>query len=135
MQELYPRQYSGLSSSPPSRHVRTGNHPTLLVSWFCTGCALVIILLRVGGRYVRTERLFKEDKIMFWSIVPLLIRMALIHVVLLYGTNNVTTEGLTPQDVMERTIGSKLVLATRIFYAMLYVVSRDFQVKILMILC
>jgi hypothetical protein len=72
---------------------------------------------------------------MFWSIVPLLIRMALIHVVLLYGTNNVTTEGLTPQDVMERTIGSKLVLATRIFYAMLYVVSRDFQVKILMILC
>ena len=121
MQDLVARQYQGLSSSPPSRHARSANHPTLLVSWFCTGCALVIIILRVGGRYVRTERLFTEDTIMFSSVIPLLIRAGLIHVVLLYGTNNVTTDGLTQQDVMERETGAKIVLAARIFYAMLYV--------------
>ena len=58
---------------------------------------------------------------MFSSVIPLLIRAGLIHVVLLYGTNNVTTDGLTQQDVMERETGAKIVLAARIFYAMLYV--------------
>lgn len=113
-----------LSSDPPQRHNRSANHPTLLVSWFCTGCALVIIILRVGGRYVRTERLFKEDKIMFASIIPLFIRMGLVHAILLFGTNNVTTDGLSPQDIHERSIGSKLVLASRMFYAILYVSKR-----------
>jgi len=110
-----------LSSDPPQRRARTLNHPTLLVSWFCTGCALVVIFLRVGGRYVRTERLFKEDKIMFASVIPLLIRMGLVHAILLFGTNNITTDGLSAQDIREREMGSKLVLASRIFYAILYV--------------
>lgn len=107
-----------MALSPPARHTRSANHPTLLVSWFLTGCALVIILLRVFGRYFRTERLFREDKIAFASIVPLMVRMGLIHVVLLYGTNNIATAGLTLEDINERTLGSKLVLAARVFYAM-----------------
>lgn len=53
------------------------------------------------------------------SLVPLLIRMGLIHVVLLYGTNNVQLAGLTPGNIERRSIGSRLVLAARIFYAML----------------
>ena len=65
--------------------------------------------------------MFAEDRIMAFSIVPLLIRMALVHVVLLYGTNNVVAEGLTAGQIQRRSIGSRLVLASRIFYAMLYV--------------
>jgi len=58
---------------------------------------------------------------MFASIIPLLMRMGLVHAILLFGTNNITTNGLTAQDIQEREIGSKLVLASRIFYAILYV--------------
>lgn len=108
-----------LSTTPPQRRTRQDNHATLLVSWWATGIALVIILIRVIGRFIRTEQLFKEDKIMFWSIVPLLIRMALVHVIMLYGTNNVTTDGLSAEAIYERSIGSRLVLASRIFYALL----------------
>ena len=54
---------------------------------------------------------------MFWSIVPLLIRMGLVHVVLIYGTNNTTTDGLSHSQILHRETGAKMVLAARIFYA------------------
>lgn len=117
--ELLPRDYASLDQQPPSLRSRMDNHATLLVSWWCTGCALVLILLRLWGRAIRTERLFTEDKIMALSILPLLIRMALIDPVLLYGTNNTESTGLDPIAIHERELGSKLVLASRIFYAML----------------
>lgn len=108
------------SSSPPPRDAKQDN-PTLLVSWWCTGFAVAIILVRIAGRYVRTERLFREDKIMALSLIPLLARMGLVHLVLLWGTNNTTTEGLTARDIHYRQIGSRLVLVSRIMYAMLSV--------------
>lgn len=54
---------------------------------------------------------------MLWSIVPLMIRMAFIHPVLLWGTNNTTGLALSDQDIENRSLGSRLVLASRIFYA------------------
>src|SRR3954462_3594575 len=56
--------------------------------------------------------------------VPLLIRMALVHVILLFGTNNVQLDGITPHAIWSRSIGSRLVLASRIFYAMFIWVSK-----------
>jgi hypothetical protein len=106
------------SDSPPERRTRIANNPTLLTSWWCTIFSLVIIFLRIAGRYVRNERLFREDKIMAWSVVPLLARMGFVHVVLIYGTNNVQTAGLVdPIEIHHREIGSRLVLAARICYA------------------
>ncbi|KAG9241212.1 hypothetical protein BJ878DRAFT_243262 [Calycina marina] len=104
------------SAPPPAREFRD-DKPTLLVCWWCTIFAAVIILFRVCGRYIRTEKLFKEDKLAFYCMIPLFVRMALVHVVLLYGTNNAITTGLTPEQIYHRTIGSRLVLASRIFYA------------------
>jgi hypothetical protein len=115
----------GLYSPPPPAQTWLQDNPTLLVSWWCTGFALVIILIRLAGRYVRTEKLFKEDKIMFWSIIPLLARMAFVHVVLRWGTNNAITTGLSAEDIYHREIGSKLVLPARIFYAALSVCSNE----------
>ncbi|KAL9588679.1 MAG: hypothetical protein Q9203_002524 [Teloschistes exilis] len=106
-----------LYSSPPHAKSSKADHPTLLVSWWCTGFGLAIILVRICGRYIRTERLFREDKIMAFSMIPLLGRMALIHVVMVWGTNNAINDGLTAQDISHREIGSKLVLAARIMYA------------------
>lgn len=44
--------------------------------------------------------------------------MALVHVVLIWGTNNTATTGLTEIEIRHREIGSKIVLAARVFYAM-----------------
>lgn len=108
------------NDSPPERRTRVANNPTLLYSWWCTIFSLVIIGFRLSGRYIRNERLFREDKIMAWSIIPLLARMGCVHVVLIFGTNNVDTSTLTdPVKIHHREIGSRLVLAARIFYALL----------------
>ncbi|KAL2869378.1 putative integral membrane protein Pth11-like [Aspergillus lucknowensis] len=105
------------SSIPPEIRTRLDDNPTLLVSWWATGVSLAIIITRVSGRYVRIERLFREDMVMMASIIPLLIRMAFVHVVLIWGTNNTQVEGLTEEEIQHRIIGSKLVLISRIFYA------------------
>lgn len=119
-----------LYSAAPDAQTRQDNNPTLLLSWWATGFALLIILVRVVGRAVRTERLFADDWTMALSVVPLLVRMACIHVVLLFGTNNVQPydgDGsdfvLSPDDIHLREIGARLVLPARIFYALLCVLS------------
>lgn len=105
------------SPPPPLRSFRD-DQPTLLVCWWCTIFAAVVILFRVCGRYVRTERLFREDWIAFACLIPLFIRMAFVHVVLLFGTNNVITDTLTDREIYRREVGSRLVLASRIFLTM-----------------
>ena len=110
----------GFDTTAPPRRTRAQNNPTLLFSWWCTGFALAIITVRLCGRKVRNNQLFKEDKIMLLACIPLLIRMGLIHVVLLYGTNNVDLSGgFTDEQLRRREMGSKIVLASRIFYAAL----------------
>ncbi|EEP82315.1 conserved hypothetical protein [Uncinocarpus reesii 1704] len=107
-----------LYSSPPDAQTRQETNPTLLVSWWATGFSLAIILVRVFGRYIRTERLFPEDWVMALSILPLLIRMGFVHVVLLWGTNNAITTGFSEHDILQREYGSRMVLGARIFYAL-----------------
>lgn len=114
LNNLDSRMYHG---SPPDLQTKLDLNPTLIVSWWCTLFALTAVGIRLFGRWIRTEKLFLEDKIMFWSTVPLLARMACVHVILLWGTNNTVTEGLSAVQIREREIGSKLVLAARIFYA------------------
>ncbi|KAF1940283.1 hypothetical protein EJ02DRAFT_231329 [Clathrospora elynae] len=115
--------------SPPERRTRGANNPTLLYSWWCTIFSVFIIGVRLCGRYIRNERLFREDKIMAWSIIPLLTRMGFVHVVLIYGTNNVDVTNLTdPVKIHHREIGSQMVLASRIFYA-LFIWTAKFTVS------
>ncbi|KAI9786550.1 MAG: hypothetical protein M1816_007874 [Peltula sp. TS41687] len=105
------------SFDPPPPRTLEQNKPTLLVSWWCTGFAITIILFRLCGRFIRMEQLFREDKIMALAILPILFRMGLVHVVLLWGTNNTITDGLSFEDIHHREIGSGLVLASRVMYA------------------
>lgn len=107
------------SDTPPEAQSRLDVNPTLLISWWATCFSFVIILVRLGGRWVRTERLFREDVVMAASIIPLFIRMFLVHFILRWGTNNAVTTGLSAEDIQHREIGSRLVLIARIFYTIL----------------
>lgn len=105
-----------------SQHQTKDAHLVLLISWCLSILSLVIITIRVCGRYIRIRQLFPEDKVMMGSMAPLMIRMALVHVVLVYGTNNEQgkTAGMSSDEVNHRQIGSRVVLGARIFYAVLY---------------
>ncbi|EAA30853.1 hypothetical protein GE21DRAFT_1271401 [Neurospora crassa] len=108
-------------TDPPALRPFSDDKPILLVSWWLTLFCTVVIILRVVGRYVRMEKLFLEDKIAALALIPMYLRVACVHVLLLYGTNNVelvNKEGLhlSEQAIARRVVGSKLVLATRFFY-------------------
>lgn len=84
-----------------------------------TSFCAVMICLRVAGRFIRTERLFLEDKIAAVAIVPLTLRMACVHYILLHGTNNSDYTGviLSTTQLHHKTVASGLVLLSRFFYA------------------
>ncbi|KAM0263177.1 hypothetical protein ACHAQJ_001332 [Trichoderma viride] len=106
------------SSAPPERPFSDAK-PTLLVAWWATLFCTCLILLRLSGRYIRVEKLFIEDKITALALLPLYLRIACTHIVLLYGTNNIQLAGveLSLEEIEHRIIGSKVVLAGRIFHA------------------
>lgn len=112
------------SSAPPERPFSDAK-PTLLVAWWITLFCTCLILLRLSGRYIRVERLFIEDKITALALLPLYLRIACTHVVLLYGTNNIELVGveLSSEEIEQRIIGSKIVLASRILHAATFVYS------------
>jgi hypothetical protein len=105
-------------SPPPPIRPFSEDKPTLLVCWWITAFCTTFILLRIAGRLVRVEKLFLEDKLAAAALIPLFLRMAVVHVVLLYGTNNVDVGdlNLTEEEIHRRSIGSQLVLASRVFY-------------------
>jgi hypothetical protein len=95
--------------------------PSLLVCWWSTCYAATVIVIRVLGRYGRADKVFKEDAVMLVAVVPLLLRMAFLHPVLLFGTNNVVADDLSDWSIHRREKGSQLVMMCRIFYPALYV--------------
>jgi hypothetical protein len=113
-----------LYSPPPRLHSFQEDKPSLLVCWWITLFCCTIILVRLGGRFIRSEKLFREDKIASLAIIPLLARIALLHIVFVYGTNNAQLpDDVDDEEIRRRVIGSGLVLATRMLYAATYVSS------------
>ncbi|KAI5463468.1 hypothetical protein BGZ63DRAFT_353722 [Mariannaea sp. PMI_226] len=108
-----------LYSDPPTLREFKYDKPTLLVCWWATSFCTLIILLRLAGRFIRTERLFTEDRVAALALIPLYLRMGCVHYILLYGTNNADFDGvnLSDEDIRKKEIASGLVLASRIFYA------------------
>ncbi|KAI5868582.1 hypothetical protein GGS23DRAFT_592347 [Durotheca rogersii] len=106
-----------LYSPPPPLRTSDQDKPTLLVCWWITLFCITIILFRVAGRFIRSEKLFREDKIAALAIVPLCLRMGCVHIILLYGTNNAQFAELTHDELRTKSIASGLVLASRVLYA------------------
>ncbi|KAH6635540.1 hypothetical protein B0J18DRAFT_50498 [Chaetomium sp. MPI-SDFR-AT-0129] len=108
-----------LYSDPPPPRPFSEDKPTLLVCWWITIFCAVIIALRVVGRFIRTEKLFREDKTAALALVPLFLRMGCVHVILIYGTNNAILEGagFSDEELHQRSIASGLVLLSRVLYA------------------
>lgn len=105
------------STAIPAARAFADDRPTLIVSWWCTCYSITIIVFRVCGRYVRTEKIFFEDGLMIGAVAFLVTRMGLVHAILYHGTNNTLVADFSDNDIARRELGSKLVLASRVMYA------------------
>ncbi|KAI5788965.1 hypothetical protein DFH27DRAFT_216521 [Peziza echinospora] len=97
------------------------DYTTLGVTYACSILALLCITVRLLCRRIRGERFlaFRDDLWMGISIIPLLVRLGVIHIVLLYGTNSITGNPakrarLTSEEITQRILGSQMVIVSRI---------------------
>lgn len=97
--------------------------PTLLIHWLFSCLALIIMVARLVWKKVHISR--QEYNLGDWftvaAIVCALTRLGLIHVVLTWGTNNVSAayrknHTFTDEEIYRREIGSKLSIVNRVFY-------------------
>ncbi|UQC91447.1 uncharacterized protein CLUP02_16982 [Colletotrichum lupini] len=97
--------------------------PTLLIHWLFSCLALIIMVARLVWKKVHISR--QEYNLGDWftvaAIICALTRLGLIHVVLTWGTNNVSAayrknHTFTDEEIYRREIGSKLSIVNRVFY-------------------
>ncbi|KAL7918217.1 hypothetical protein ACQKWADRAFT_304811 [Trichoderma austrokoningii] len=95
--------------------------PTLLIHWLFTWLALLVMAIRLWGRKYVRQPFNRGDYLTMAAAACALIRLGMIHVVLIWGTNNMTAaqranHHFTPTEIYQREIGSKLTITNRFFY-------------------
>lgn len=93
---------------------------TLVLLWLFTWLTVALIVTRLLMRKVRRKPFVLGDYLSFAAILCALVRLALVHVILTWGTNNMPAEmrqsHFTDQQIHQREIGSKFTLCNRVFY-------------------
>lgn len=94
---------------------------TLAFLYVFTNLAMSLMALRIFMRKFRGQKLDASDKITMICMMCILARLALLHVVLIWGTNNIpksirATMVFTPVDIYQRETASKLLLVSRTMY-------------------
>lgn len=95
---------------------------TLVIHWVFSVVAILIMTFRLIGRW-RAKHVYNAgDWCTIGALVCALTRLALIHVVLIWGTTNMPAKlraqayKFTAQQIYQREIGSKFSIANRFFY-------------------
>lgn len=95
--------------------------PTLLIHWLFSILALMVMGVRLVWRKIARQPFNMGDYLTMAACLCCMVRLALIHVVLTWGTNNVPaairkTKIFTEDEIYRREIGSKFAIANRVFY-------------------
>ncbi|KAF7585934.1 hypothetical protein BBP40_009854 [Aspergillus hancockii] len=94
---------------------------TVITLWVLTWCAVTLISVRLVMRKVRGKSFVLGDYLSIGAILCALIRLALVHVIVVWGTNNMSpalrySHHFTSVEVYRRETASKFALANRVFY-------------------
>ncbi|EPE33953.1 hypothetical protein GLAREA_06966 [Glarea lozoyensis ATCC 20868] len=94
---------------------------TLAFLWVFTWLAMFLMALRIVMRRYRGQKLDISDRITMVCMICLLARLSFIHVVLIWGTNNIPKKVraklvFTATDIYQRETASKLLLTSRTWY-------------------
>ncbi|KAF4634785.1 hypothetical protein G7Y89_g3313 [Cudoniella acicularis] len=94
---------------------------TLVLLWVFTFLAMSLMGLRLLMRKIRGQKLDLADKLTAVCMICLMSRLAFIHVVLVWGSNNVPPSYrerhiFSDTEIYQREIGSMLTIVSRPFY-------------------
>ncbi|KAJ1714383.1 hypothetical protein F9C07_2231600 [Aspergillus flavus] len=94
---------------------------TLVSLWVLIWCAVGLISIRLVMRKIRGKAFVLGDYLSLCAILCALIRLALVHVIIIWGTNNMSREfryshHFTSEEIYRRETASKFTLVNRVFY-------------------
>jgi hypothetical protein len=94
---------------------------TIVITWLFTWLGEALMALRLIMRKARKQRFDVSDYFTIAAMAFLIMRLAMVHVVLIWGTNNISaayrdSHVFTDLEILHRQIGSKLTLAVRAVY-------------------
>lgn len=94
---------------------------TIVITWVFTWLSVALMAIRLIMRKLRKQDLNTSDYFTIAAMMFLIIRLALVHVVLIWGTNNIpedfrASHTFTAQEIYQLEIGSKLTLVVRAVY-------------------
>ncbi|KAF2129710.1 hypothetical protein P153DRAFT_314846 [Dothidotthia symphoricarpi CBS 119687] len=94
---------------------------TVIIHHLFTGLALITMALRLLCRQIVFHKFNFGDYCTMVGMLCAAARGGIIHVVLVWGTNNMSSQAraqidFTPEEIYRRTIGSKLTIANRPIY-------------------
>lgn len=94
---------------------------TIIIVWVFSWVAITIMAIRLLWQRIQSRRFFPGDYLTMAAIFCAVARLGIIHVVLIWGSNNVTaafraSHQFTPTEIYQREVGSKLTLVNRTFY-------------------
>ncbi|KAJ5401009.1 hypothetical protein N7465_011498 [Penicillium sp. CMV-2018d] len=94
---------------------------TLIILWVFTWVTIGLIVFRLLVRKLKGFQFVLGDYFAMGAILCALARLGLVHVIIIWGTNNMSTKfrhthDFTSEEIRRREIASKLVLANRVFY-------------------
>ena len=94
---------------------------TLIIHHTFTALALILMALRLICRRLYFSRTDLGDYCTAVAMLCAAARGGIIHVVLSWGTNNISPKAraridFTPEEIYRRTVGSKLTIANRPIY-------------------
>ncbi|KAE8330956.1 hypothetical protein BDV39DRAFT_190203 [Aspergillus sergii] len=94
---------------------------TLVSLWVLTWCAVGLISIRLVMRKIRGKAFVLGDYLSLCAILCALIRLALVHVIIIWGTNNMSrgfrySHHFTSEEIYRRETASKFTLVNRVFY-------------------
>ena len=101
------------------------NEPALIVLWLLTWMALLIMGSRLGlVKLYKKDAFATGDYLTMGAMFCAIARLTIIHVVLVWGSNNMEassrqTHLFTQQEIYQRQVGGKLTLVNRGFYTSL----------------
>ena len=95
--------------------------PTLIIVWVFTWIAVTIMCIRLLLVKINKKTFSIGDYLTMGAIFCAIARLSLIHVVLIWGSNNVTPKfraahRFTQEEIYHREIGGKLTIVNRLFY-------------------
>ncbi|KLU80904.1 hypothetical protein MAPG_00001, partial [Magnaporthiopsis poae ATCC 64411] len=115
------RKNRGQRQPTPTIRAAAMGDPTLLIHWIFSSLALLIIFTRLIWRRVAGQMYNTGDYLSMAAALCVLARGAIIHVVIAWGTANVSksyrqNHVFLTDEIYRRTIGSQLALVNRVFY-------------------